>query len=239
MPGDKVILRISGIDGTRPYSVGDSAKVSLVAGGPAYLAGGVDGDDTQTWAVSGSVDGPLTPYLLTALEPAYHHGGAEVQLNRGGIPFALGDAFTLGIESGQYHWRRDSGAWSSAADIEAGALTLVDGLTAEFVPGAAPSFLAGDAWTFTARQPYAPTHIQTPDVAAWAWSGTGANLVIALGAETDISVLALARYSLPSGATVLIEGGDGSTWPASQVMDLPARSVLPCWMHPGLSPICA
>lgn len=218
--GDQVTITIDGVDGDRPYSVGDDAVIALVGGGPAYLSGGVTGDDTLTFAVSGSVDGPLPAYALTALEPSYHDGGAEVQITRGGIQFALGDAFTLGIETGQYRWRRDGGAWSAAADIEDGALALADGLTVEFVPGAAPSFLADDAWTFSARQPYAPANLQTPDAAAWAWSGTGANIVINLGAETDISALALARYSLPAGATVLIEGGDGSTWLESQSMDV-------------------
>lgn len=218
--GDQVIVKILGVDGDRPYSVGDDAVIALVGGGPAYLSGGVTGDDTLTFAVSGSVDGPLPAYDLTALEPTYHDGGVEVQINRGGIPFALGDAFTLGIETGQFRWRRDGGAWSTAADIEDGALALADGLTVEFVAGAAPSFLADDAWTFSARQPYAPANLQTPDAAVWAWSGTGANIIINLGAETDISALALARYSLPTGATVLIEGGDGSTWPKSQSMDV-------------------
>lgn len=218
--GDKVTIKIDVVDGNKPYAVGDDAVIATVAGGAAYLTGGVTGDDTLSWAVSGSVDGPLDPYELTALEPSYIDAGIEVQINRGGIPFALGDAFTLGIETGQYRWRRDAGAWSAAADIEDGALALADGLTVEFVPGAAPSFLDGDAWTFSARQPYAPANLKTPDAAVWAWSGTGANIVIALGAETDISTLALARYSLPSGATVLIEGGDGSTWPESQAMNV-------------------
>ena len=218
--GDQVVIKILGVDGDRPYSVGDDAVIAVVGGGPAYLSGGVTGDDTLTFAVSGSVDGPLDPYALTALEPSYIDAGIEVQINRGGIPFALGDTFTLGIETGQFRWRRDGGAWSTAADIEDGALALADGLTVEFVPGAAPSFLDGDAWIFSARQPYAPANLQTPDAAVWAWSGTGANIIINLGAETDISALALARYSLPTGATVLIEGGDGSTWPKSQSMDV-------------------
>lgn len=218
--GDKVSLSIDTVDGARPYQVGDEFSIDVVAAGPAYLAGGVDGDDTLTWAVSGSVDGPLPDYALTAAEPSYHHGGAAIGMTRGGIPYALGDRFTLGIEAGQYRWRRDAGTWSAPADIVDGAVALVDGLTAEFLAGAAPSFLAGDSWTFEARQPYAPAQIQTPDVAAWAWSASGATMIVTLGAPTDIRALALARYHLPAGATVLIEGGDGSTWSESQALDV-------------------
>ncbi len=221
LPGDSITITINtAATGSRIYSAGDTAEIHTIAAAPVYLSGGIDGTDTLTWSVRGSFDGPLDLYALTDAEPDYTDAGATVQIHRGGIPFALGDQFIVGIESGQFRWRRDGGSWSTAADIEPGALALADGLTAEFVQGTAPSFLAGDAWTFTARQPYAPANLQTPGIAAWAWSGTGANLVIDLGAETDITALALARYSLPAGATVLIEGGDGSTWPESQGMDV-------------------
>lgn len=218
--GDRFILTIEGVDGERPYSVGDSAEINVVAGGPAYLNGGATGSDTLTWAVSGTVSGVLPAYALGAAEPDYHQGGADVVIHRGGIPFALGDKFTLAIESQRYRWRRDAGAWSSPADIPAGAAALADGLTAQFIAGAAPSFEVGDAWQFLARQPNAPTNLRQPNVAAWAWSGAAATLTAALGGARTLTALALSRYSLPPGAVVTIEGGDGATWPESQVMDV-------------------
>jgi hypothetical protein len=218
--GDQVTVAIEAVDGVSPYAVGDSAELAVVAAGPAWLTGGVTGDDTLTWSVVGSVDGPLADYDLTALEPAYHHGGAEVQIHRGGIPFGLGDQFTVEISAAQYKWRKDAGAWSTPADIEDGDIAIVDGLSARFTAGAAPSWVAADAWTFQARQPNAPSHVLVPTVEAWAWSGTGAVLTVDLGGVETVAALALARYDLPAGATVTIEGGDGATWPESQAMDV-------------------
>lgn len=218
--GDRFVLTIEGVDGERPYSVGDSAEINVVAGGPAYLNGGATGSDTLTWAVSGTVSGALPAYALGAAEPDYHQGGADVVIHRGGIPFALGDRFTLGIEYQQYRWRRDGGSWSSPADIPAGATALADGLTAQFMAGPAPAFVPSDTWQFVARQPHAPAHIRRPDVSAWAWSGAAATLIADLGGARTLSVLALARYDLPTGAVVTIEGGDGTAWPESQIMDI-------------------
>lgn len=220
--GDKIILTIGSVDGDKPYSVGATAEVQIVTAGPAYLAGGVDGDDTQSWSVLGSVSGVQTDYAVPTdgtTIPAYTDAGVTVQLAAGGIPFALGDAFGFDVEAGQFKWRKNAGSWSSLTDIAA-SVSLSDGLSAAFTAGAAPSFVAADAWSFGVEQPNAPSHLTAPTDDTWAWSGASATLTVDLGGTESLGGLALAGYDLPAGATVTISGGDGTLWPESVTLDV-------------------
>lgn len=220
--GDKVVIVIGSVDGSRPYSVGSKATIDVVTAGPAWLAGGIDGDDTQVWSVVGSVSGAHPDYDVPtdgSAIPAYTDDGVTMQMASGGIGAALGDSFTFAVEAGQFAWRRDGGSWSSAIDID-DEVALADGLSAQFLPGAAPSFVPDDAWTFAVEQPNAPSHIADPDIEYWSWSGASATLVVDLGGAQDIDAVAIARYSMPAGATVTVQGGDGSTWPNSVTLDV-------------------
>lgn len=220
--GDSVTITIESTDGDKPYSVGATAEIQIVTAGPAYLAGGVDGDDTHVWSVLGSVSGAHADYEVpsdSSAVPAYTDDGVSMQFAFGGIPQALGDRWVYDIEAGQFRWRKGVGSWSSLTDID-DEVTLSDGVSAQFIAGAAPSFVGDDAYQFGAEQPAAPSHCQIPSAAQWQWDGATATLTIALGATETITALALARYTLPAGATLDIEGGDGSTWPESQSMDL-------------------
>lgn len=220
--GDKIVITIESTDGGKPYAVGSKATIRVVTAGPAWLAGGVDGDDTQVWTVVGATSGAHPDYEVPTdgtTIPAYTDDGVTMQMASGGIGAALGDAFTFAVEAGQFAWRRDGGSWSSAIDID-DEVALADGLSAQFLSGAAPSFVPDDAWTFTVEQPNAPSHISAPDIDYWAWSGSSATLVVDLGGAQDIDAVAIARYSLPAGATVTVEGGDGSTWPNSVTLDV-------------------
>ncbi|PAT41223.1 hypothetical protein CK623_03000 [Vandammella animalimorsus] len=211
--GDQITVRIHSVDGHRPYQVGDEAVISTVAAGPAWLAGGVDGTDALTWRVAGSASGALPDYIVPtdgAAAPVYYQAGGRLQMALGGIPFALGDTFSLAIEAGQWRWRRDAGAWSALADIPAsGQAPLADGLQVHFDSGAAPSFADGDAYVFAVHQPWAVGHVRDAHESAWGWAGAAATLEIDLGAPTPVAALALARYHLPAGAQVhvAIDGG--------------------------------
>ena len=223
--GDTLTIQINQVDGQRPYQVGDEAVLQTVAAGPAWLAGGVDGTDEQTWRVIGSASGTLPEYLVPtngAMAPVYTEVGVELRMTPGGIPFTLGDAFSLAIEAGQYRWRRDGGAWSSIADIPSdGTDVLVDGLTVHFDAGAAPSFAAGDFYGFDVHQPWAVSHVQDALASMWGWAGSDATLLIDLGSEQELGAVALARYELPEGATVAVEfSDDAATWSAPLAMDM-------------------
>lgn len=223
--GDTLTIAISQVDGERPYQVGDEAVLQTIAAGPAWLAGGVDGTDVQTWRVVGSASGTLPDYLVptdgTAV-PVYAQVGVELQLVPGGIPFVLGDVFSLAIEAGQYRWRQGGGAWSALTDIPAaGADALADGLTVHFDAGAAPSFAPGDAYGFDVHQPWAVSHVRDALAAMWGWAGSDANMVIDLGSVQDLGAVALARYELPEGAAVAVElSDDALTWSAPLAMDV-------------------
>ncbi len=223
--GDTVTITINGVDGNRPYAVGDKAELAIVAAGPAYLAGGVDGDDTHTWSVLASASGSLADYEIPAPDtgtvPTYTAAGVTVQLAHGGIPYVLGDKFDFAIESGQFRWRQDGGLWSALTDI-APSVSLADGLSAEFIAGASPSFVAADYWWFRAEQPNAPSGLTTPDDAGWAWSSATATLTADLGGSETIHAVTLARLDLPAGASLTVEGSDdsGATWAFSETMDL-------------------
>lgn len=223
--GDTLTIAISQVDGERPYQVGDEAVLQTIAAGPAWLAGGVDGTDVQTWRVVGSASGTLPDYLVptdgTAV-PVYAQVGVELQLVPGGIPFVLGDVFSLAIEAGQYRWRQGGGAWSALTDIPAaGADVLADGLTVHFDAGAAPSFAPGDAYGFDVHQPWAVSHVRDALASMWGWAGSDADMVIDLGSVQDLGAVALARYKLPEGATVSVElSDDAVTWAAPLAMDV-------------------
>ena len=223
--GDTLTIAISQVDGERPYQVGDEAVLQTISAGPAWLAGGVDGTDVQTWRVVGSASGTLPDYLVptdgTAV-PVYAQVGVELQLVPGGIPFVLGDVFSLAIEAGQYRWRQGGGAWSALTDIPAaGADVLADGLTVHFDAGAAPSFAPGDAYGFDVHQPWAVSHVRDALASMWGWAGSDANMVIDLGSVQDLGAVALARYELPEGAAVAVElSDDAVTWSAPLAMDV-------------------
>ncbi len=223
--GDSITLRIESVDSERPYRVGDEAVLQTIGAGAAWLAGGIDGTDVQTWRVLGSSAGLLPDYIVPTdgtAAPVYAQAGVALRLALGGIPFQLGDAFTFAIEAGQFRWRRDGGAWSAPADIPPGGqAALADGLQVVFEAGAAPSFVPGDAYTFAVHQPWAASNLQDAQATAWGWDGSDATMTIDLGAVQQIGAIALARYQLPEGAAVAAEvSQDGMAWSAPLALDV-------------------
>lgn len=227
--GDSLTIRISQVDGAKPYQVGDEAVLQTVAAGPAWLTGGVDGTDVQTWRSVGGIDGVLPDYVVPTdggAVPVYSAAGVDLRLAPGGIPFVLGDAFSLAVEAGQYRWRRDGGVWAALADIPpGGAGVLADGLAVHFDAGAAPSFVPGDAYAFEVHQPWAVGHVRDALASTWGWAGDGATLLIDLGSAQELGAVALARYELPTGATVAVEfSQDAVAWSLPLPLDV-ARAV--------------
>lgn len=224
--GDTLTVRIMTVDGDRPYQVGDEAIIETIAAGPAWLAGGVDGTDELTWRVAGNVSGPQPDYVVPLAGPApdYAAAGITLKITPGGVPFALGDQFAFSVEAGRFRWRKNGGAWSAATDIPLNSALLGDGLSAEFTPGAAPSFAASDYYAYRAHQPHAPDNLRHPGEEAWAWSGSGATATLDLGAPVAITCVGLARYHLPPGATIQLEhSADGASWSAPVSIPLHAR----------------
>lgn len=211
--GDKITIAIS-VDARKNfYLPGDTYRIPVVMGRPLNFSGGVSGDDTLTWIVRSSTAGALDDYELDLAEDPYDDGGITFTINRGGIPFALGDAFTFAVEAGgQFRWRQDGGAWSADTAI-ADSVALADGLTATFVPGQAPGFVAGDGYAFRVLQPYSPAHVLDPHGETWAWPSTGATLTLTWATDQTVEVIGLLRHGLtaPAWVEVTLKDGLGAT----------------------------
>lgn len=220
--GDKFTVTISNVVGSstgQGYQEGDTFLVRVNNAVPVPFGGGQTGNDTLTWSVVLSTDGRLADYALvtTALAPyAYSSGGDTLGflITPGGIDFELGDQFLIDIEGGRFRWRRDGGAWSSPIDIATTA--LADGLSAQFSGGAAPSWAAGDAWSYRAEATYGAVQLRSPLDGELEWSGS---TVIEIDGGA-IAGFGLYGHRIPSGATITMTGSDDNfaTTPLSQVI---------------------
>ena len=207
--GDTITVTIGQVDSARAYQVGDEVVIQTVAAGPAWFSGGIDGTDEQTWRVQASASGVLHDYVVPtdgSVVPSYSAAGVELRIAPGGIPFVLGDAFSLAVEAGQYQWRKGGQAWQAVQDIPAdGTALLTEGLQIHFDAGTAPSFVPGDSYTFRVHQPHAASHIQRLDASAWGWDGGAVSIDVDLGNVQAVTAVAVARADLPPQATVTVE----------------------------------
>lgn len=215
--GDQITLSIGDAGWPSTYQVGDTVWLPVVSAQDLYLAGGSDGDNVQTWRVDGSVSGPLPSWAYDLDAPTdYNDAGLAMRLETGGIPFEAGDSFKFNIEGGHFRWRKDGGAWSPPSPLGgggAGGEGLSDGLSLHLQTGAAPSFAAGDIYTFRALQPNAASHARAPAPDRWRWSGATAALTVDLGGAMPVDGAAIALHSLPETATITLSGSmDGIVW---------------------------
>lgn len=206
--GDQITITVRGaLQGA--YTSGDSYTLPVIAGAPALFGGGKDGDPVHTWAVRGSVTGPAPDWLWDprdAGEP-YDAGPIMGTLSAGGIPWEVGDQIRLAIEGGRLRWRRDAGSWTEG-DLYAASHDLADGLILTAIPGAAPSFVAGDAWVFNAVATHGANRLRQPrEGRAYSWSGAATALELDFGAPRDITTLMLALHTLPTTTTLTLTGG--------------------------------
>lgn len=208
--GDQIRITIQGAANVSTYGEGDRFTIPVIAAQALPFTGGNDGDPTQTWTVRGSSSGAHPDWLYNPAAPAaYSEASAPVELSLapGGIPFEVGDSIRVALEGGTLRWRRDGGAWTTA-DIYGTPPALGDGLTLVATPGAAPSFVAGDAWTFRALATYGVSRLRQPRVGrGYAFDGAGAVLDIDLGSVQPVESVLLALHTLPATATVAISGG--------------------------------
>jgi hypothetical protein len=204
--GDSFTLRIDagqGAVGGQTYALGDKITLSVIRAVPVPFGGGQTGTDELTWSVVGTVDGPLTQYVIDRTAPApYASGGLEFAISLGSVPFALGDRFRFEIEGGRWRWRRDGGSWSSPAAIGA-ALALADGLAVSFAGGGAPSFVAGDRWTWRALAINGPGQLRSPTPGRLA---TSAGTTVTLGSVSGpVRACVIADHAIPQAATITLQ----------------------------------
>lgn len=214
--GDVITMAIGNAARPSTYQVDDVLTLPIIAANDLYLAGGQDSSLVQSWYVTGSVTGALPPYAFDPDSPVpYSYGSPEsltFLLVPGGIDFVNGDQFKFSIEGGHYQWRKNGGAWnvdSPPLPIPSGTVAFDDGLSVTFTPGAAPSFVAGDRFSFRALQPWAVSNLRTPTVERWQFAdeSPGQTLDIDLGSVQSLDMLAIALHTLPAGTTLSLAGG--------------------------------
>lgn len=211
--GDEITLSIGDAGWPPTYQIGDEYTMPVVSAQPQRFAGGQVGNSIKTWYVSGSETGPLPSFEQTPGDSpsTYTSDLLSFTLTEGGVKFAKGDKWTLTVEGGSWRYRRtiggSVGAWSTEMAIPAGPTVFVDGLTIEFITGAAPSFQAGDLFVLRALQPWAASNMLTPNVDPWKWEDATASAVFDLLEEKTFNSLVIGWHRLPEGATVTVEGG--------------------------------
>lgn len=208
--GDRITIKITGT-GQAGYKVGDKIVIPVVAAQSAPFVGGSDGDPTQTWTVRGTLSGALPDWLYHPAAPTpYTHGPATLTLAAGGIPWEVGDNISVSLEGGRLRWRRDGEAWAEG-DLYGVTHALGDGLTLTTQPGAAPSFVAGDAWQFRALATYGVSRLRQPRIGqAFAWDGATVVLEVDLGSVRPLEAVLLALHTLPGNCVIAIAGGDAA-----------------------------
>ena len=219
--GDQVTVNFDAAGNqVNTYQLGDKFSIPIIGAKDLALSGGVDGNDTLTWKVIGSKVGQLPDYLLVSgAEETYNQNGLSFLIERGGIPFELGDQWAFSAKGGKFRWKKDSGAWSSELDITSQALS--DGVSVMFTDGPAPSFTAGDLFQFEVLQPNSAENVKAPTSEHWTWNESSPSLLIDFGGEVHISEIFVADHNIPNSSMVLIEGShDGfisTDWSYSMV----------------------
>lgn len=228
--GDQVVLTIGNAAYPSTYQVGDRLILEVVAAQNLALSGGSNGDNVQTWNVTGSVAGPLPSYAYNPGAPvAYNSGnGLEFLITPGVIDFDKGDKFEFTVEGGHFRWRKVvdgvAGAWSASTAIDTTVNVLSDGLSYQWQLGATPSFVDGDIFEFLALQPYAITNLQRPGFEQWEWGNVaGPSQVWDLGSTQAISAIAFAYHTLPNDAGVTVSFSNisaGGPWSNAKTLNV-------------------
>jgi hypothetical protein len=214
--GDTITLSIGNASYAATYQIGDELILELIAAKNLELSGGTDGDNVQTWNVTGSVSGPLSSYQYDLDTPTPYvstPAGLGFLITTGALAFDKGDKFSFSIESASYRWRKIVGsiigAWTGALPASVVDVALDFGLLHKFILGSAPSFAIGDTYAFKALQPYAISNCFTPSFEQWNWGNTS-NLIqwFDLGSIKLLDTVAIALHTLDPGTVVSIAGND-------------------------------
>lgn len=208
--GDTLSIQVGANLALETWGSNESITIVTIPTTPLYLSGGKEPDATEIWAVSGigNSGGQLPRFYADATNRYYSEDGLSFSLVSGGIPFSVGDAFRFSVEGGTFIWRRDDGDWSQPLAIADGSL-LENGVYADFVSGEAPSFVAGDYYSYLVNQVNAASGVLIPDANKWRWLTDGAVITFSLPEPRAVTHLAI-LHDLPADTAVLVEWSAGS-----------------------------
>jgi len=149
----------------------------------------------------------FAPYALNTITPnTYSDNGLSFDIDVGGIAFSLGDTFTFSVEGGQFKWRKNAGLWSADTSIQP-TVSLSDGLSAEFLSGAAPSWVSGDKWSFKAEAINGADQLRQPTDARAEWENSTV-LTITPVSPSAVSGVFLCDHTFPSDAIITLQGSN-------------------------------
>jgi hypothetical protein len=198
--GDTITVSIGGVQFAKTYQLGDITYLPTVAGQDLLLNGGVDGDDTYTFGVTGEKDN-FPDYLLNRTDPAqYATSKLSFQIDDGVVMFQVADIFEFNIEGGRWIWKKDGGAWSAPLGIAQTLQALDAGLSVAFDFGVSPSFLQGDTWEVLCVQENKAANMIIPqDILAG--NGTG-NITLSFDAPVTVDTLIIDKHDLAADITL-------------------------------------
>jgi len=208
--GDKIQITIKDAVNSKTYIVGDKILLPIVNPSALETFGGSDGDDTQVWAVRGSVDGAFTDYSYSKASAPAEYTDAEVdfEVTHGTIGFSEGDQFSFQVGSKQYAYRYDDAAYSADADIPDLPADLGNGIDASFLGGAYPDYVGDDVYSWRIEQIYGPHQMTSPDLGyAFEWVGSSVEITADLGVSRSLEAIMIAMHTLPDGASITLSGG--------------------------------
>lgn len=197
-----------------PYTAGNQRRPTVRNGKRYTATTGTSGASEPVWptTIGATVaDGTVTWTCASA------DANIGFQIAPGGIPFTLGDRFAFEVEGGHFRWRRDGGSWSSTLAI--GPTALSDGLAIAFAGGIAPSWVAGDVWSFKAEATNGADQLRQPTDARCVWTDSTVIDVTPTGSGEILGVL-LGDHTIAPSATIRLQGSDDdfSTTPVNVVV---------------------
>lgn len=216
--GDEVEININGVQKT--YQINDKFTVQSINAQPLQPTGGNGGDNLHTWGIVGTVTTGFANYIVeNGNEALYSSLGLQLKILRGLISNQVGDNWTFAIEGGKFQFEVNNGGFSSNNDITSTPTLLQDGISASFIRGKPDSFNLNDQFDFTVKQPNSPDNIKSPNNDSWSWSGSSATITFNNGTNKTIDSFVIAQHNMPTGTTLLLEGGnDGLSWPNSETI---------------------
>lgn len=210
------------------YAVGDR-YVPASANGHWYqvTVAGTSASSPPTFATDRTTftDGTATVQDMGLLV-GYSYGGIAFTITPGGIAFALSDTFTFSLIGGHFQWRQNGGSWSSSTVI--GTTTLADGVSAIFTGGASsPSWATGDTFSFEALAINGADQATSPTDGRLTWTGSTIISITPTGSN-PASRLALFDHTIPSDATIALQGSDDNfaTTPTNISIPWAERNIL-------------
>lgn len=230
--GDQIEIKITGASQPQTYQIGDELLLGMVAAQDQPFSGGADGDNIQTWIVTGSVVGKLANLEIDPDSPTpYSNGGLSFDFVKGGIADAVGSQFDFAVVGGHFQFRKLPAAFGANQIISATPFSLGDGISLTWDIGAFPSFETDDVFAFDVKQPNSANNIIGPDKASrWRWgSNASVNVLIDLLSAKTINAVALAHQTLPA---VTLQAGTTTATSDFSLVLTPQNGVLAATFDP-------